>query len=186
MSGIVESVNTGRVVEVPWGKLKRSGIDKRPVAGVVTVGRLGLDGDEIADEVHHGGEAKAVYAYAVEDLERWSDHLGRPLEAGQFGENLTVRGLDLTGARIGQRWEVGSLMLEVTGPRIPCAVFQGHLGERQWVKRFAAAGLPGAYLRVLAPGRVGAGDTVVVTHSGSGPTVLERFRETMPLAASSV
>lgn len=173
----VVSVNVGKVVDVPWGKLGRSGIDKRPVRGPVPVHRLGLEGDEIADTKHHGGPDQAVYAYAAEDLERWSELAGRTFVAGQFGENLTTRGVDVQEARLGERWVVGTTLLEVCDVRIPCAVFQGFLDEPRWVRRFAEQGVPGAYLRVVREGVLQAGDRVeVVERRGHDLTVGAAFR----------
>ena len=159
---VVESVNVGRAVDVPWGKLRWSAIDKRPATGPVHVHTLGLHGDEIGDLVNHGGPDQAVYAYAAEDLQTWSDVLGRELRPGQFGENLTTRGIDLTHAHAGDRWRVGGTLLELAGVRIPCSVFQGFLGEVQWVKQFMQGRLPGPYFRVLEEGAVEVGDTVDV------------------------
>ena len=140
----------------------RSGIDKRPVGGRVAVGALGLAGDQQLDVKHHGGRDKAVYAYASEDADWWSRELGRPIAPGQFGENLTTRGIDLTGAFVGECWQVGDAVLEVAQPRMPCATFQDWMGERGWVKRFTQHGAPGVYLRVLGEGSVGAGDPIQV------------------------
>jgi MOSC domain-containing protein YiiM len=162
MSARVESVNVGRTVDVPWGKLGRSAIDKRPVDGPVHVHAGGLDGDQIADQVFHGGPDQAVYAYAAEDLRTWSDELGRTLRPGQFGENLTTSGLDLNDARAGDRWRVGGALLEIAGVRIPCSVFQGFLDEPRWVRRFMLGRRPGPYLRVLEEGPVAAGDAIEV------------------------
>jgi MOSC domain-containing protein YiiM len=106
-----------------------------------------------------------VYAVAREDLDDWERELGRALANGGFGENLTTEGVDVSGALIGERWRIGpDVVLEVTSGRIPCATFQGHLGEQRWVKRFTAKGAPGAYLRVIEPGEVRAGDAVEVVH----------------------
>jgi MOSC domain-containing protein YiiM len=114
---------------------------------------------------HHGGDHQAVYAVAREDLDDWERELGRPLAGGMFGENLTTKGVDVSGARIGERWRVGSeVVLEVTSGRIPCLTFQGHLGEKGWVKRFTAKGAPGAYLRVIEPGELRAGDPIEIVH----------------------
>ena len=162
MAAEVLSVNVGPTRDVPWGSLKRSAIDKRPAAGPVTIGPLGLEGDEIADAEHHGGLDQAVYAYAAEDLQWWALDLERELEPGQFGENLTTSGLDVQGSRLGDRWRVGTAVLEVCDVRIPCSVFQGFLDEPQWVKRFTSRGVPGAYLRVVEPGVVTAGDHIDV------------------------
>lgn len=157
---IVESVNVGQTVDVPWGHLKRTAIDKRPVAGSVHVHRFGVGTDEIADLRNHGGPDQAVYAYAREDLDVWESILGRALVAGQFGENLTTSGIDLNEARAGERWRIGGALLEVSGVRIPCSVFQGFLGESRWVKRFMMHGRPGPYFRVIEPGDVQAGDAI--------------------------
>ncbi|MGA8988557.1 MOSC domain-containing protein [Aeromicrobium sp.] len=158
----VESVNVGRTVDVPWGHLRRSAIDKRPVEGPVRVHRYGVGPDEIADLQHHGGPDQAVYAYAREDLAIWEDATGRTLPAGRFGENLTTQGIDLNEARAGDRWRIGETLLEIAGVRIPCSVFQGFMDEPRWIKRFMQLGRPGPYLRVVEPGDVQAGDTIEI------------------------
>ena len=145
------------------GRPRRSAIDKRPVSGPVEVRPLGLDGDTVADKANHGGLEQAVYAYAREDLDFWTEQLGRELRNGIFGENITTAGIDVSGALIGETWRAGSVVLQVTGPRIPCETFKSWLDdEPHWVKRFADAGRPGAYLRVLEEGTVQPGDTVTV------------------------
>lgn len=162
MPGTVVAVNVGRMVAAGWaGRLGSSGIDKRPVAGPVSVGPLGPAGDEHADP-GHGGPHQAVYAYAKEDAAFWSAELGRELWPGAFGENLTTAGLAVSGAVSGERWQVGSVLLEVTVPRIPCAVFAGFWDVPDLVRRFTVAGLPGAYLKVLEPGEISAGDRIEV------------------------
>ena len=162
----VESVNVGQTVDVPWGKLKRTAIDKRPVDGPVHVHHYGIGRDEIADLQHHGGPIQAVYAYAREDLAVWEGMLGREIPAGQFGENLTTQGIDLNAARAGDRWRIGGALLELSGVRIPCSVFQGFLAEKKWVKRFTLEGRPGAYFRVIETGPVSAGDPIEVIEQG--------------------
>jgi MOSC domain-containing protein YiiM len=162
-SGRIVSVSRGHVADAEWaGELKRTAIDKRPAAGPVRVGRLGLDGDEQADTANHGGPEQAVYVYAREDLDWWAGQTGRDLRGGFFGENITTEGLDVSGALIGERWRLGHAVVQVTACRIPCAVFRNWTGETGWVKRFAQAGRPGAYLRVLEEGDVGSGDPVTV------------------------
>ncbi|MET7357472.1 MOSC domain-containing protein [Streptomyces sp. NPDC005562] len=169
------SVNVGRRTAVDYtsSPTGRTAIDKRPVRGPVLVtapgakgvGGSGMAGDEIGDLRHHGGTDQAVYAYAREDLDAWERTLGRPLPDGTFGENLTTSGVDVNGARIGERWRIGSdLVLEVTSGRIPCRTFQGHLGETGWVKRFTGERAPGAYLRVIEPGEIRAGDAIAIVH----------------------
>jgi MOSC domain-containing protein YiiM len=161
----LEAVSTGSPRRTVHGSLKRTAIDKRPVAGPVRIEQLGVVGDEIADLKHHGGLDQAVYAFAREDYAHWEAELGRPLAAGAFGENLTTVGLDVQGARIGERWQVGGCLLEVTDVRIPCAVFAGFVDEPHWVRRFTEHGVPGAYLRVIEPGEVAAGDEITVAES---------------------
>jgi MOSC domain-containing protein YiiM len=173
----VVSVNVGRIAPTPYGgRLRQSAIDKRPVDGQVVARRLGVDDDEHGDR-HHGGVDKAVYAYAYEDLRAWAAMLDRPLRPGQFGENLTTLGVDVTGAVIGEHWRLGSATLEVSCPRIPCRTFAGFLGEPRWVRRFTAYGAPGAYLRVVGEGRLGKGDAVAVLDPPDhGLTIGEAFR----------
>ena len=170
MTGRVASVNVVHAL-IPdvLGSEDRTAIDKRPVDGRVPVSvpgdaEVGLTGDQIYDRKHHGGPDQAVYAYAAEDRAWWAGELGREIAAGAFGENLTTQGLDVSGAVIGERWQVGpdGLLLEVTAPRIPCRTFQGWIDEPHWVKRFTAHGAPGAYLRVVTEGTVGADDRVIV------------------------
>ena len=138
----------------------------------------GLDGDFIGDQRHHGGDYQAVYAFAREQLDWWATELGRKLPSGAFGENLTTVGVAVDDALVGERWEVGAeVVLEVCGPRIPCATFQARMGERGWVRRFTEVGLTGAYLSVVTPGRVRAGDAVeVVDRPSHGITVPMVFR----------
>jgi MOSC domain-containing protein YiiM len=155
----VISVNRGPEADLTiGGRPGRSAIDKRPVAGPVAIRRLGLDGDDIADQENHGGTEQAVYAYAREDLDWWVEQLGRELPSGTFGENITTSGLEVSGALIGETWRLGTAVVQVTSARIPCLTFQSWLGEDHWVRRFARARRPGAYLRVLTEGVVSAGD----------------------------
>lgn len=180
------SVNIGKPRRNPWNRAPTTGIDKRPVDGPVAVrapiaagaGEVGLAGDRAHDPAHHGGPDKAVYAYAREDLDDWQSTLGTPLANGRFGENLTTRGLDITGALIGERWRIGGdVVLEVSAPRIPCATFQGWLGREGWITRFTEQARPGAYLRVIEPGEIRAGDAIgVVRRPGHGVTVAVAFR----------
>ena len=163
MPAYVRSVNHGRVFEAAWaGRLRRTAIDKRPTTRAVTVGELGVTGDEQADTKYHGGHDKAVYAFAREDLDRWERLLGRSLHDGQFGENLTTSGIDVNHALVGERWRVGDALLEVCSVRIPCRVFANWLEEQGWVRRFTADARPGPYLRVIEPGLVAAGDQIAV------------------------
>ena len=165
--GELISVNVGQERPIA-AKGGTSGIDKRPVQGPVGVrapgpkgvGGSGLTGDHVSDTANHGGDDQAVYAYAREDLDVWETELGRALSCGSFGENLTTAAVDVSGAVIGETWEVGSALLQVSCPRIPCVTFAVWLGQVRWVPRFTAARVPGAYLRVLRGGEVRAGDAV--------------------------
>lgn len=169
----VLSVNVGRPRPDPGKETGTTNIDKRPVDGPVAVtapgpkgtGAVGLVGDRTYDVKHHGGADQAVYAYAREDLDGWEAELGRSLANGVFGESLTTAGVAVNGAVIGERWRVGpDVVLEVSGARIPCATFQSWLGRRGWVRRFTAAALPGAFLRVIEPGDIRAADPVEIVH----------------------
>jgi MOSC domain-containing protein YiiM len=163
-----------------------TGIDKQPVAGAVAVtapgpkgtGSVGLAGDRVYDVRHHGGADQAVYAYSREDLDRWEPELGQPLPNGFFGENLTTAGIDVSGAVIGERWRVGpDVILEASCPRIPCATFQGWLGRKGWIRRFTEAAVPGAFLRVIEPGDIRAGDPVeIVSRPDHDVTIALVFR----------
>lgn len=160
------SVNVGRPrqIAVRRGRALISAIGKQPVPGRVRVAGVNLSGDDQADRRVHGGPDKAVYAYAGEDIAFWEAELGRPLAPGAyFGENLTTAGLDVSGAVIGERWRVGSVELEVCQPRIPCAKLGVTFADVAMVRRFAEASRPGAYLRIVREGELGAGDQLVVS-----------------------
>lgn len=171
MTARVLSVNVGSVEEVP-GVQGKTAIRKRPVDEVEVrapgpkKGGLGsgVVGDGIGQPRHHGGDTQAVYAVAREELDWWGEELGRELPDGMFGENLTTTGLDVDAALLGERWRVGTAVLEVCGPRIPCSRFAARMGEKGWVRRFSERGRVGAYLGVVEPGTVRSGDTVEVVH----------------------
>lgn len=177
MAGVVVAVCVVHAVQPDPGRVGRTAIDKRPVHGPVRVERLGLAGDIQSDERDHGGELQAVYAYDRAEAARWATELGHDVAPGLFGENLTVEGLAVSDAVVGERWRVGTdVELEVTGPRIPCATFGRHLGQDRWVRRFGDRGDVGAYLRVCSTGSVAAGDRVqVLTRPAHGVTVRELF-----------
>lgn len=173
-SGQVISVNLAHVMPTPGPppngpvdrKPTQTGIDKRPVTESVAVRRLGLVGDSICDTANHGGPDQAVYAYAESDTAWWqaelADELAFTLRPGSLGENLTLRGVELTHAVIGERWRIGSVVLQVTAPRIPCSTFAGYWKVDRLAKRFIEAARPGAYLRVLTEGELRVGDPVTV------------------------
>src|SRR5439155_18878699 len=135
------------------------------------------DGDAVLDTANHGGRDQAVYAYAREDAAWWAEQLGRDVAPGRFGENLSTSGLDVTGAVIGERWAIGTAVVEVSCPRIPCRTFAGFWDVPRLVKWFTEAGRPGAYLRIAVEGDVGAGDPIEVAHRPAhGVTLGETFR----------
>jgi MOSC domain-containing protein YiiM len=173
VSGRLLSVNVGTPREIEWlGRRETTSIWKAPVEGRVAVCGVNVAGDDQADREVHGGPDKAVYAYAREDSDWWERELGRALEHGNFGENLTVSGIDVTAAVVGERWEVGSTVLEVAQPRIPCWKLGARMADPSFPVHFAAAGRPGAYLRIIEEGEIGAGDEIRVGDKpGHGLTV---------------
>ncbi|MGB3257135.1 MAG: MOSC domain-containing protein [Ornithinimicrobium sp.] len=186
-SAWVKSVNVGegRALGEPLsGQI--SGIDKRAVEriSVRDPGPMGIGlGSGVADDViverdEHGGERQAVYLVADEELTHWSREIRRDLPSGSFGENITTAGTDVDAWVTGSTVRVGEdVVLEVCGPRIPCATFAAHLGERGWVKRFAERGRPGVYCAVRSPGDIRAGDALVVSDvPDHGIDILTLFR----------
>jgi MOSC domain-containing protein YiiM len=135
---------------------------KDPVEGRIAVRGVNLAGDEQADLSVHGGPDKAVYAYALEEARLWERELGRDLGEAAFGQNLTTEGVDVSGAVIGERWQIGTTLLEVAQPRQPCFKLGLRIGEPGFVKRFALASRPGAYLRIIEEGDLGAGDRIEI------------------------
>jgi MOSC domain-containing protein YiiM len=162
---VVLAVNVGSPRDVRVGdRVVSTAIWKEPVTGRVAVRGVNVAGDDQADRTVHGGPDKAVYAYASEDTAWWADRLGRDLGAAAFGENLTTRGVDVSGARIGERWAIGSTLLEVRQSRMPCFKLGLRMGDPRFVRAFAQADRPGAYLAILREGDVGAGDPVEIVH----------------------
>ena len=160
--GRVVSVNVGSPRTVDWhGRTVTSAIWKQPVDGSIEVAGVNLAGDDQADRRVHGGIDKAVYAYATEDYGWWSATFGT-LAPGTFGENLTTTGIDLTATRIGDRWRVGSAVLEIAQPRQPCFKLGIRMGDDTFPGTFEAARRPGVYLRIVTPGAISAGDDIEV------------------------
>ena len=189
MAAHLLSLNVGRAEPSTAKNVGVTGIAKRPVelahlrAPGPKHGGLGsgVEGDFLGDTRHHGGDYQAVYAFAREELDWWAAQLGRELPHGMFGENLTTTGIDVDGALVGERWAVGDeVLLEVCGPRIPCATFSARMCERGWVKRFSEVGRTGAYLSVVTGGTVRAGDAIEVVHRPDHDiTVPDTFRAFM-------
>ena len=163
----VLSTNIAVPQQDPGGLTRQSGIHKVPSASIqVTIpgpnygDGSGVEGDFIGDTKHHGGQQKAVYAYSRELLDDWSGQLGRLLNDGAFGENLTTSGIVWADALINQRFRIGEAELEVSVPRSPCRTFAAWLGERGWVRRFTESGDCGTYFRVTTPGIIRPGDAI--------------------------
>ena len=160
----VVSVNVGLPREVVWkGRTVLTSIFKEPVVGRVGVRRLDLDGDEQADLTVHGGPDKAVYVYPADYYELWREELpGMDLPWSMFGENLTVVGLNEHTVHIGDQFRVGSALVMVTQPRLPCYKLGIKFGRDDILKLFLASGRTGFYLSVLEEGDVAAGDPITL------------------------
>src|SRR6266851_3226430 len=162
-AGKVISVNVGTVRAFEHnGRTAKSAIWKSPVVGRIAARGVNLAGDDQADRRAHGGPDKAVYAYAVEDLVWWAQEIGRPLQYGELGENLTTEGIAVNGALVGERWAIGTTVLEVSEPRVPCWRLGVRMNDKLFPRRFTEALRPGAYLRILVEGDIGAGDEIQV------------------------
>lgn len=176
--GTIVSINAGTPRTVEWrGQTIFTSIFKTPVAGHVRLEGVNVAGDEQTDRLVHGGPDMAVYAYAAEDYAWWENQLGTTLAPGRFGENLTTRGVDVTGALVGERWKIGSVLLEVASPRFPCYKLGMRMDDPGFVKRFAAARRPGAYLRIVEAGVCSAGDEVTVEFRPLGSITMAQFAD---------
>jgi MOSC domain-containing protein YiiM len=184
----VLSVNVGRPqqISVRRGRPVMSAIGKAPVSGRVRVAGVNVDGDDQADRRVHGGPDKAVYAYASEDAAWWAARLAREVGPGAFGENLTLEGVDVTGAVIGERWRIGTVELQVCQPRLPCFKLGLRFGDPKMLKMFALAGRPGAYLRILAEGALQAGDRVDITARPSHGVTIAQVAQAILLDESGL
>lgn len=173
------SVNRGRAEPMPDAKASGfTGIYKRPVLGAVAITAYGLVGDAICDTENHGGVDQAIYIYGAPDYAWWSEVLGRTLEPGTFGENLTISMLESAHLRIGDRLHIGTVTLEVTSPRIPCVTLARRMDDPAFLKKFRAAERPGVYCRVIREGSLQAGDAVQFEpYSQPTVSVIEYFRD---------
>lgn len=160
----VTSVNVGLPREVAWKGLRvQTAIFKEPVEGPVTISYLNLAGDKQADLAVHGGSEKAVYAYPAEHYEYWRKELPQgAFSWGKFGENLTTEGLGEDTLCIGDRLRVGTAVLMVTQPRMPCYKLEVRFGRDDMIKRFLASGRSGFYFSVNDSGEVRAGSEVKI------------------------
>jgi MOSC domain-containing protein YiiM len=176
--GKVLSVNIGTVRAFEYGgRPARSAIWKSPAAGRVAARGVNLAGDDQADRKAHGGPDKVVYAYAVEDARWWEQEIGRALAHGEFGENLTTEGVEVNDALVGERWQIGTTVLEVSEPRIPCWRLGVRMNDKTFPRRFTEALRPGTYFRLVVEGDVGAGDEIrVVERPEHALTIRDVFR----------
>jgi MOSC domain-containing protein YiiM len=160
------SVNVGQPQPVTFaGQTLNTAIFKSPVEGRVSVGGLNVEGDKQANLDVHGGEHKAVYAYPAEHYSTWQKELGRgDLSAGAFGENFTVEGMLEDDVYIGDRYRIGSVLLEITQPRVPCKNLAARFQSPLLVRQFLNSQRSGFYLRVLEEGEVRAGDLIAREH----------------------
>ena len=173
------SVNIGQKRTQQIGEqLETTGIYKIPAHGPVQITSLGIKDDFIASKRHHGGPDQAVYVYGGADYAWWSKELGRELEAGTFGDNLTISELESDKFNIGDYLHIGDVTLQITAPRIPCATFAARMEDPLWVKKFRQAERPGLYCRVIREGFVRAGDSVSVEkYTGETLSILQMYRD---------
>jgi MOSC domain-containing protein YiiM len=176
--GKVLSVNVGGVREFEYsGRPAKSAIWKSPIAGRIAVRGLNLAGDDQADRQAHGGPDKVIYAYAIEDARWWEGEIGRSLAYGEFGENLTTEGIQVNDARVGEQWQIGTVVFEASEPRIPCWRLGVRMNDKMFPRRFTEALRPGAYFRLVVEGEVGAGDEIrVVERPDHDLTIRDVFR----------
>ncbi len=176
--GKVLSVNVGGPREFEYGgRPAQSAIWKLPAVGRIAARGVNLAGDDQADRKAHGGPDKAIYAYAIEDTRWWERELGRSLAYGQFGENLTTEGIEVNDALVGERWEIGTTVLEVSEPRIPCWRLEVRMQDKAFARRFGEALRPGSYLRIIVEGDIGAEDRIrIVERPDHDVTIRDVFR----------
>jgi ferredoxin-NADP reductase/MOSC domain-containing protein YiiM len=157
------SVNVGLPRDIEWkGRTVHTGIWKHSVRGRCRVNQLNLDGDGQGDLAGHGGEQRAVFVYQIESYRYWEEQLKRTDFAhGQFGENFTIEGLPDNAVCIGDRYQIGSALFEITQPRVTCYRVGIRMSEPRMPALLTSSGRPGFYFRVLQEGAVGASDEIV-------------------------
>ena len=171
----VVSVNVGLAREATWGgQTFTTAIVKEPVTGIRRIAGVNVDGDDQADRTVHGGPSKAIYAYSIEDYDWWSQQLERNLTPGTFGENLTLQGVDASALPIGERWRIGTALLEVSEPRIPCFKLAWRMQSPTFPKRFGKAMRFGTYFRIIEEGEVEAGSQMILESAAPQPTLPSR------------
>ncbi|WP_046227534.1 MOSC domain-containing protein [Paenibacillus dauci] len=169
------SLNTGMPVNVEWdGKTVFTGFIKKPVPHPVNISSDGLEQDGQGDLKNHGGPDKAACIYSADHYLWWSEQMNRPFEAGAFGENFTVSGLQEQNVRIGDVYRIGSAVVQVSQPRQPCFKLSAYLERKEMIMRVRDTGYSGFYFRVLEPGQVTAGDRFEwIRHEGNGTTIAD-------------
>jgi MOSC domain-containing protein YiiM len=183
LAGRLLSVNVGLPRDVSWqGRTVRTAVWRRPADGPRLARRLNVDGDGQGDLVGHGGEQRAVFVYQIEAYRYWQHQLGRDdFEFGQFGENLTVRGLADDEVCIGDRYQVGEALFEVAQPRVTCFRVGIRMNDARIPALLVSHHRPGSYFRVLREGAVRAGDEIVrVARGPQAMTVAEIFEDRLP------
>lgn len=173
------SINIGQKQNQYNGnELETTGIYKFSVDSPMEITKLGIKADFIGSKRHHGGPDQALYVYGEVDYDWWSKELGHKIEAGTFGDNLTISDLESAEFNIGDFLHIGEVTLQVTAPRVPCATFAARMGDPLWVKKFRRAERPGLYCRVIREGFIEAGNTVTVEkYTGETLSVLQMYRE---------
>jgi ferredoxin-NADP reductase/MOSC domain-containing protein YiiM/ferredoxin len=170
------SVNVGLPRDIAWrGRTVHTGVWKHPVPGRCRVGRLNLEGDGQGDLAGHGGEHRAALVYQIESYRYWREQLKRnDFIFGQFGENFTIEGLADDAVCIGDRFQIGTALFEVTQPRVTCFRVGIRMNEPRMAALLISSGRPGFYFRVLREGEVAAGDDIVkVGEAGERMTIAE-------------
>ena len=178
--GSVVSVNVGMPRDIEWaGRTVRTAIWKEPTDQRVPVEHDNLAGDQQADRRVHGGPDKAVYAYSAEDYRWWEERLGAQLDPGTFGENLTIEGLELDNAVIGEVWAIGTALLQVAQTRQPCFKLGIRMGDAGFVEVFDRARRFGVYLRIMDTGDVGVGDGIYLLSRPTHGMTTANFADTL-------
>ncbi|WP_079915069.1 MOSC domain-containing protein [Paenibacillus sp. 32352] len=172
------SLNVGKPIVIEYmGKPLETGIYKKPVEGPVYLSSIQLQGDGQADLINHGGKDKAVCVYCSEHFDFWSQKLGRPLSFGAFGENFTVSGMVESEVHIGDIFEVGEALVQISQPRQPCFKLGKKYDEPELPLMFQNTGYTGYYFRVLKEGLVEKGQRIkLVDRHSSAVTIMEANR----------
>jgi MOSC domain-containing protein YiiM len=173
------SVNIGQErTQQNGSRLETTGIYKLPTQVSAQVSFLGLKDDFVCDTKNHGGPDQAVYIYGMADYDWWARELGHEIAPGTFGDNLTISELESAQFNIGDRLQIGPVILEVTAPRIPCGTLAARMGDSKFIKRYRQAGRPGLYCRVIQEGIVRVGDEVrIERYTAESISIAEMFND---------